>query len=115
MRNEELLELAKSEGHSPFPRHVQGSRRARLEDAIQTALNLSEAEWPRRVYTPSKRPSQEEEQRFDQLKRRRDQVAAELDLDPGMVASRQVLERIAREPAATEAALMKWQREILGL
>lgn len=115
MRNEELLELAKSEGRSPFPRHVQGSRRARLDDAIQTALNLPEAEWPRRVYTPSKRPSQEEEQRFDQLKRRRDQVAAELDLDPGMVASRQVLERIAREPATTETALMKWQREILGL
>jgi ribonuclease D len=115
MRNEELLELAKAEGRPAFPRHVQGSRRARLEDAIQTALNLPESEWPRRVYTPSKRPTQEEEQRFDRLKRKRDQVAAELDLDPGMVASRQVLERIAREPATLETALMKWQREILGL
>jgi ribonuclease D len=115
LRNEELLELAGSEGQSPLPRHVQGSRRARLEGALQAALELPESEWPRRVYTQSKRPTQEEEQRFEQLKKRRDQVAAELDLDPGMVASRQVLERIAREPGTIETVLMNWQRQILGL
>jgi ribonuclease D len=47
------------------------------------------------------------------LKARRDTLAEELALDPGVLASRSVLEKVAREPEMAATHLMKWQRELL--
>jgi len=117
MRNEEMVELAKSagQGHLRIPQSVQGSRRRRLNGAIQQALALPESEWPHRVRSPRNRPTSEQEQRFENLKNRRDRVADGLNLDPGVVAPRQALERISRAPEGVDGALMRWQRQLLGL
>ncbi len=57
----------------------------------------------------------EEEKRAEALKKERDRVAAGLDLDPSIIASRATLEAIAARPQAAGELLMPWQRELLGL
>jgi ribonuclease D len=117
LRNQELIELSKSagEGRVQLPPGVRGTRRKRLATLLQEALLLPESEWPERVQLPRNRPTSEQEQRMEQLKNRRDRVAEGLQLDPGVVAPRQALERIAREPDSVGSTLMRWQQQLLGL
>jgi ribonuclease D len=117
LRNEEMLELAKSAAQARLriPQSIQGSRRKRLNNALEKALALPESEWPHRIKFPVKKPTAEEEQRFEHLKNRRDRVAMGLNLDPAVVAPRQALEKISREPQGVFSALMPWQRQLLGL
>jgi ribonuclease D len=117
LRNEELIELAKSAGMGRLnlPPAVHGTRRKRLMDLLQETLLLPEAEWPQRVRLVRDRPTSEQEQRMEQLKTRRDRVAEGLQLDPGVVAPRQALERISREPETAGSILMRWQQQLLGL
>jgi ribonuclease D len=86
-----------------------------LNGAVQHALALPESEWPHRIRLPKNRPTNEQEQRFENLKNRRDRVAEGLNLDPGVVAPRQALERISRAQERVDVALMRWQRELLRL
>jgi ribonuclease D len=117
LRNEELIELAKStgEGEVQLPNGVHSTRRKRLTALLQEALLLPEAEWPQRVRLPRDRPTAEQEHRMEQLKTRRDRVAEDLQLDPGVIAPRQALERISREPETVGSVLMRWQQQLLGL
>jgi ribonuclease D len=117
LRNEELIELAKStgEGEPQLPNALHSTRRKRLTALLQEALLLPEAEWPQRVRLARDRPTGEQEQRMEQLKNRRDRVAEDLQLDPGVIAPRQALERISREPETVASVLMRWQRQLLGL
>ena len=98
-----------------LPPAVHGTRRKRLESVLEEALLLPEAEWPQRVRVVRDRPTSEQEQRMEQLKNRRDRVAEGLQLDPGVVAPRQALERISREPEMVGSILMRWQKQLLGL
>ena len=117
IRNEELIELAKlaGDGSIRLPPGVQGSRLKRLHGALQQAMELPKSEWPERIRPVRIRATAEQEQRLEQLKNRRDRVAEGLRLDPGVVAPRQALERISREPETAETVLMYWQRQLLGL
>src|ERR1700735_5270922 len=117
LRNEELIELSKSAGGGNLllPASVHGTRRKRLESLLEEALLLPEEEWPQRVRVVRDRPASEQEQRMAQLKTRRDRVAEGLQLDPGVVAPRQALERISREPEMADSILMRWQKRLLGL
>jgi ribonuclease D len=117
LRNEELIELSKSvgAGRVHLPSGVHGTRRKRLESLLQEALLVPEAEWPQRIRPVRDRPTSDQEQRLEQLKNRRDRVAEELQLDPGVVAPRQALERISREPETVGLILMRWQQQLLGL
>jgi len=117
LRNEELIQLAKlaGEGTVRIPLGVQGSRRKRLHIVLQQALQLPESEWPQRAHPVRMRATNEQEQRLEQLKNRRDRLAEGLQLDPGVVAPRQALERISREPEAVGSVLMQWQRQLLDL
>jgi ribonuclease D len=117
LRNEELIELSKSAaaGNVVLPPAVHGTRRKRLESVLEEALLLPEQEWPQRVRVVRDRPTSEQEHRMEQLKTRRDRVAEGLQLDPGVVAPRQALERISREPEMADSILMRWQQQLLGL
>jgi ribonuclease D len=117
LRNEELVELAHmaAEGKVVFPANLSPARKKRLESAVDEAMQLPESEWPARIKTIRDRPTDEQERRLDQLKNRRDRVAQELDLDPGVLAPKQALERISREPDSLDTTLMRWQRQALGL
>ena len=117
LRNEELVGIAKSagQGSANLPTKIHGSRRKRLEAALEEALHLPEEAWPQRVRLAGIRPSEGEERRLEELKNLRDSVAEGLQLDPGVVAPRQALERIAKEPEAASSTLMRWQQKLLGL
>jgi ribonuclease D len=117
LRNEELVGIAKSagQGSANLPTKIHGSRRKRLEAALEEALHLPEEAWPQRVRLAGIRPSEDEERRLEELKNLRDSVAEGLQLDPGVVAPRQALERIAKEPEAASSTLMGWQQKLLGL
>jgi ribonuclease D len=117
LRNEELIELAKStgEGEVQLPNGVHSTRRKRLTALLQESLLLPETEWPQRVRLVRDRPSADQEHRMEQLKNRRDRVAEDLQLDPGVIAPRQALERISREPETVGSVLMRWQQQLLGL
>ncbi|MBV9298320.1 MAG: HRDC domain-containing protein [Verrucomicrobia bacterium] len=117
LRNEELIELVRSvdAGRTNLPAGVHGTRRKRLAALLEEVLLLPEAEWPQRVRLVRDRPTSEEEQRMEQLKNRRDRVAEGLELDPGVIAPRQALERISREPETVSSVLMRWQQRLLGL
>jgi ribonuclease D len=117
LRNEELIEIAHlaSEGKVLLPPSLSSSRKKRLEALIDETRQLPEAEWPARIKTARERPTEEQERRLDQLKNRRDRVAQELGLDPGVLAPKQALEKISREPDSLESTLMRWQRQALGM
>ena len=117
LRNEELLTAAKAfaAGENPHFEHLRAGRRTRFHEAAERAAALPESEWP--VFTKRKgtRWTAEEEKRAEALRKQRDAVAVELDLDPSIIAPRATLEAVAARPAAAEEMLMPWQRQLLGL
>jgi ribonuclease D len=113
LRSEELVESAARflNGDSIGFRHLSGGRRKRFFAAADAALALPESEWPIRPFRPRLRPTPEEEERFRALKTRRDAVAAELRLDPSLIASKAALEALAGN--RDEGRLLPWQLELL--
>jgi ribonuclease D len=118
MRNEELIELAKdavSGAQVRPPAWLPGARRRRLEETIERALEIPGSALPQRAKSVRVRSSLDQEQRFDRLRVKRDAVSNELGLDPAIVASKGILEAVAREPESAPKVLMDWQRELLGV
>jgi len=94
-----------------LPRHLWPRRRERLLKAISVGLTTDNP--PRILRHKSTRQTEAEKRRMQELERRRNRHAAELDIDPTLIASRAMLVLLARDWAAHEKALMKWQRELL--
>ena len=117
LRNEDLLNAAKgfAAGEKPHFDHLRGGRKARFYEAAERALALAEDAWPVFAKRLHQRWTSEEEKRAEALKKQRDQVAGELDLDPSIIAPRATLEAIAGRPPAATELLMPWQRALLGL
>jgi ribonuclease D len=115
LRSEELVDAAGRflRGEPVHYRHLSGGRRRRFDLAAEAALALPESEWPIRPTRPRLRPTPEEEQRFRALKVERDRVAAELHLDPALIASKAALEALAGN--REEGKLLPWQLKLLGL
>jgi ribonuclease D len=116
LQNHELLNAALSfaSGRTPDYRHFSARRRQAFQEAAQTALRLPESEWPvlrRRFGT---RPSHETIRRAEELRRRRDRAATELDLEPSFIASRSTLEAIAADQTRATTLLVPWQCELLS-
>jgi len=109
--------LAKIEGFAPRLVERYG-RRILAEIAI--ALELPESQLP--VFPRGERRERDPavEKRFEGLKKWRKKVAAELELDPGVLINNATLEELARVQPQTAAALKgitllkNWQRKELG-
>jgi ribonuclease D len=118
MRNEDLVGLTRtalSGARLDVPNWLPSSRRRRLLSAIAQSLEIPETEWPKRSRNVRMRPTSDQEKRFEQLRLKRDRLATDLSLEASVVASRSALEKVAREPEAVEAVLMRWQRELLEI
>lgn len=115
MGNEDLLRLAEQSAlGQPYSTPRMTSRRRKSFDVVLAlALQIPENEWPVPVKVRRSRPNRDIAVRFENLKKIRDKVAAELNLDPSIVAPRSALEAAAVDPATS--ALMEWQRNLLGL
>jgi ribonuclease D len=84
-----------------------------MEEALSSALSLSESEWPQVIRGVRIRSTKEQVDRFNKLRDHRDKVALEIDLDPSILAPKAALEAVAADAKAP--VLMPWQRELLGL
>ncbi len=83
-------------------------------------MEIVDGELPRFPRAPRWARDAGYEQRVDELRRVRESAAARLDLDPGVLCSRDRLEAIARaqprtqEELAAVPGLRKWQIRALG-
>ena len=94
---------------------VHGARKRRFYEAAEQAKALPESEWPKIIRKPRPRPTREEEERFKALKVKRDAAAAELKLDPSLIAPKSMLESLAANSADAAARMLPWQRATLGV
>jgi len=118
LRHETLVDLAEAASQEKallllLPPRLSTRRRTGLLAAVERALALPAAQWPHRTRHSGHRPSAAEKRRHDVLRERRDRRAAELGIDPTLIASRATLSALARDWDQHQAALMKWQRELL--
>ena len=98
---------------SLLPRHFSPRRMDGLQEAIQKGLHLEPHEHPHPLRSPSRRQTEAQRQRFLQLESQRNHRAAQLELDPTLIASRATLLALASDWDQHNAELMDWQRELL--
>lgn len=115
MNNDGLIECAArfDKGESVDPRHLRNSRRARFFEAAESAIRLPEADWPKIIRKPRLRTTQEQENRFRELRKHRDKVAERLQIDPTLIAPKALLEQLSRNEEGAWESLLPWQRECL--
>jgi ribonuclease D len=98
-----------------LPRHFSPRRFATLSEAIRHALALAPQEHPDFIRTVHHHPSVTEQKCFERLRKKRDEKAAALEMDPTLIASRSTLELLARTDGVdTDGELMRWQAELLA-
>jgi ribonuclease D len=117
LHGEQLLHAAAQfdRGHDVDFTQLHGARRRRFYEAVEQAKALPESEWPQIIRKFRPRPTRDEEIRFRDLKKKRDDIAADLQLDPSLLAPKSLLESWAAQPAETAARMMPWQRAVLGV
>lgn len=104
-------------GEAPEPPPwLVGSRLRTFHAALEHALALPPEEWPAPpVPRESYRRSQEEERLLTRVLKARDEIAAQLEMDPGVLGSREALREVVRRRArnaaevTAAATLMDWQ------
>ncbi|HAV63626.1 MAG TPA: ribonuclease D [Verrucomicrobiales bacterium] len=97
------------------PRFLTARRRHGLQAAFEEGVNVPDEQCPLPLARKGRRATDQDMARFDKLKRRRDERAAELDLDPTLIASKAMLMALAQNGEKTREELMAWQRDLLGL
>jgi len=128
--NDALLAVAKAlpraaadlRGIVGLPDSLASRHGTALVGAVQRALALPERELPRVERAPRQPRDPAVDARVERLKAARNRVAAELGLDPGILAARSSLEAVARaQPLPNDRAglarggeLRRWQVEALG-
>jgi ribonuclease D len=117
LSNERLLKAAISyhEGRAVEIPHLRGGRRRRFEEAVERALALPESSWPVYIRQSRQRPSRVQEDQMKDLRTKRDAIAAELNLDPSLIAPKAAIEGLVLLESEAPKQLMPWQRELLGL
>jgi ribonuclease D len=103
-----------------MPRGILEHRGAEILDAIRRGLAVPEAELPRFPRAQRWDRDPDFDDRVSRVKAVRDAAAQRLDLDPGVLCSRDRLEAVARKQPASldELAAMpelrRWQVDVLG-
>jgi ribonuclease D len=118
MSHDSLVEIAAAAATErpiePFlPKHISERRRASLTKAVACGLGLSPDDHPPILRASGRRPSEAERRRYLELQKRRDARAAQLEIDPTLIASRATLSELAHSWDKHAPELMKWQRELL--
>ena len=96
-----------------LPARLAQRRREGVLVAVRRGLGLSASQWPQLNRYSTPRSNAGEKRRYEELRQRRDRRAAELAIDPTLIASRATLSALARDWDAGRSALMAWQRELL--
>ena len=115
LQNRELLHSAErfAGGESPDYKHFSDRRRRAFREAAERALLLPERDWPVRPRRSGTRATAEVIKRIEQLRRKRDHAAKDLQIESSLIAPRATLEAIAADKTRADALLVPWQRELL--
>jgi ribonuclease D len=98
--------------HECLPRHLTTHRQEGVLGAIESGLRAESL--PSKVVRQiSYRQSETERKRMNDLQKARNHQAAQLGIDPTLIASRAVLVLLARSWDVYAKELMQWQRELL--
>lgn len=128
MGNEVLLDLSRNPPRSVselaaikgMPKGMIDRAGAEIIAAVRRGVEVPEADLPRFPKSQRWNKDREFDARVVRLKGVRDEVARSLDLDPGVLCSRERLENIARASAKSVdeleavAGLRRWQIEVMG-
>ena len=126
--NEQLLDIARTQPQTKdglgkikgMPRAILEQRGPELLDAVRRALAVPDAELPKFPRAARWDRDPEFDARVSALKTARDAAAKRLELDPGVLCSRDRLEAVARrnptsaEELAEVTELRRWQVGVLG-
>jgi ribonuclease D len=96
-----------------LPRYFSPRRRDSLHEALNAGLGLTDDEQPEYLRSNSRRQTESERTRFDELEKLRNHRATELAIDPTLIASRAMLVLLAADWGLHEPELMRWQGELL--
>lgn len=100
---------------TPLP-HGPSLRIAHFRRALREIFSMDEEEYPLLLTRKRKTIPLHPESVIDSLLEKRDAVAAELGIEPALVASRAQLEQTSfTKYDASPEGLMRWQRRLLGL
>jgi ribonuclease D len=119
LRHETLSEIAadaslrKSSRSLKLPPYLTPRRRHGVIEAVERGLEVPVADRPVHVRIRTRRMTKKELDRVEELRLIRDKRAAELEIDPTLVASKATLYALARnDPGAWEEQL-PWQQALL--
>jgi ribonuclease D len=117
LRNDQLIEIARAavRGETPQFRHFSERRTRDFRTTIEEALALKEEEWPETRKRRGERPTREMERAAEAMRKRRDQAAHELNIEPSFIAPRATIDAIGADRACADQLLVPWQRGLLGL
>src|SRR2546428_376394 len=117
LRNDQLIETVRavSRGETPQFRHFSERRARDFKATIDAALALKEEDWPETQKRRADRPTREMERAAEAMRKRRDQAASELKIEPSFIAPRATIDAIAADRARAEHLLVPWQRQLIGL
>ncbi len=99
---------------SLLPRRFSEHRRETLKKAVARGLAVPANQHPEPLRFTARRLTEGERRRLGELERRRDARAAQLGLDPALIAPRATLLDLARNWDKHAPDLMNWQRELMG-
>jgi ribonuclease D len=95
------------------PARMHPRRKINLHEAVIAARAVTPEKFPEKIRHRSQRPSEAEFRRFRELEKTRDHHAAELQIDPTLIAPKSVLGDLARDWDLHAPELMQWQRDLL--
>jgi ribonuclease D len=116
--NRQLLEWAMelAAGRNiTLPHHFRPDRVKRFRAAVASIEAIPQSDWPERPSGKRRKRDRDFERRVDELIKRRDIVAAKLDIEGSLMASRAILETIAAGDAKPSEMLLSWQCACLEL
>ncbi|MHB8523553.1 MAG: ribonuclease D [Limisphaerales bacterium] len=96
-----------------LPRRFSPEARHRVIATIDRALDRAVTEQPHPLRRTRHHTTAAQEERFETLKRKRDEHARALDIDPTLIASRATLKLLAQDWEAHQHELMDWQRPLV--
>lgn len=95
------------------PEKLRPDRRKSLELAIEAAHGVAESAWPQRPKRLKRSQDPDFEADLKKLISERNKIAADLELDPSIIASRAVLEKIVGKIDSPKEILLNWQFKLL--
>lgn len=118
LSHEALVEIATAAVvQRPFdeflPRYFSSRRRQGLQQAVETGLSVEPHNQPGTPLRIHRRQTEAERRRFREIEKHRDHRAAELGIDPTLIASRATLLGLAHDWEHGQGELMNWQRDLL--